>query len=446
MIEKRLQEVLLQRQWNHKKIVVAVSGGADSMVLAALLHRLGMTIAVAHCNFGLRQEESDGDEAMVKDWVAAKGIPFYVKRFDTRKQLEETGGNLQETARDLRYQWFEELRRELGFDLVATAHHSQDSVETMLINFFKGTGIAGMHGILPQQQKIIRPLLSFSKEELQQYASDQAIPWREDSSNLKDDYTRNAIRHQLLPAIEKIFPGSLDNLAGNTRRFAETELLYNQAIEGYRKKLLLQRNMDWYIPVLRLRHVAPLATVLWELLRPFGFSPAQAKEAEHLLDAETGRFVSARDYRIIRNRNFLIITPHQPRESTHILIAEGAGSVTTPGCSMTIRPAAFEAVGLDRLRALGKEEICVDSKQLRFPLVLRPWKTGDYFYPFGMNRKKKKVSRFLIEQKVPLHEKEKVWVLESDKKIVWVLGMRSDERFRVTEHTVNCCYFSVKPR
>lgn len=399
MIAKRLQEVLQQRQWNQKKIVVAVSGGADSMALAALLHQLGVTIVVAHCNFGLRHEESDGDEAMVKDWAGTKGIPFYVQQFNTRKQLEEAGGNLQETARDLRYQWFEQLRKELGFDLVATAHHSQDSVETMLINFFKGTGIAGMHGILPQQQKIIRPLLSFTKEELQQYASAQGIPWREDSSNLKDDYTRNAIRHQLLPVIEKIFPGSSGNLAGNTRRFAETELLYNQAIEGYRKKLLLQRNKDWYIPVLRLRHIAPLATVLWELVRPFGFSPAQAREVLHLLDAETGRFVSARDYRIIRNRNFLIITPHLPRESTHILIAEGAGSVTTPDYSMTMQPAVFNVSDLDKLKTLGKEELCVDSKQLQFPLVLRPWKTGDYFYPFGMSRKKKKVSRFLIEQK-----------------------------------------------
>jgi tRNA(Ile)-lysidine synthase len=444
MVAKRLLNILEHRQWHSKKIIVAVSGGADSMVLASLLLELGMTIAIAHCNFGLRQEESDGDEALVKAWADSRKIPLYVRRFDTRKQLEEHGGNLQETARELRYEWFEELRKETGFDLVATAHHSQDSVETMLINFFKGTGIAGMHGILPQQGSIIRPLLAFTKEELVQYAKTNNIPWREDSSNLKDDYTRNAIRHQLLPVIEKIFPGSLGNLAGNTIRFAETEQLYSQAIEGYRKKLLLQRNKDWYIPLLRLRHVVPLATVLWELVRPFGFSPAQAKEVLHLLDAETGKYIASRDYRIIRNRNFLIITPQQAIQSTHILIEEGEGGVAAPGFSLNARSIAYTPAEMDRIKNLGKHEICVDAKQLKFPLVLRPWKTGDYFYPLGMNRKKKKVSRFLIEQKTPLHEKENVWVLESNQKIVWVVGMRPDERFKVGGATEKCVYFSVK--
>ncbi len=446
MIAKRLQNILQERQWHLKKMVVAVSGGADSMVLAALLQQAGVSIAIAHCNFGLRGEESDGDEAMVAAWAAAQDIPFRVQRFDTKAQLASQGGNLQETARVLRYEWFEALRQEMGFDLIATAHHSQDSVETMLINFFKGTGIAGMHGILPQQNKIIRPLLTFTKEELQQFATEHQIPWREDSSNLKDDYTRNAIRHQLLPVIDKIFPGAADNLLGNTFRFAETEQLYNQAIEGYRKKLLLQRNKDWYIPVLRLRHVVPLATVLWELLRPFGFSPAQAKEVLHLLDAETGRYVAGNNYRIIRNRNFLIITPSQPLESTHILIEQGEEQIHYPDYGIHMKPAVMDATARERLKTLDRHEICVDATQLHFPLVLRPWKTGDYFYPFGMNRKKKKVSRFLIEQKVPLHEKEKVWVLESDKKIVWVIGMRADERFRIRESTVSGCYFSVKKR
>jgi tRNA(Ile)-lysidine synthase len=446
MIVKRLQDILREHRWHQKKIIVAVSGGADSMVLAAMLQQLDATIIIAHCNFGLRGKESDEDEAMVVAWAAAQGIPCRVQHFDTRAQLESKGGNLQETARELRYRWFEDLRQETGFDLIATAHHSQDSVETMLINFFKGTGIAGMHGILPQQQKIIRPLLTFTKEELQQYALEQGVPWREDSSNLKEDYTRNAVRHQLLPVIGKIFPGAPGNLLGNTIRFAETEQLYSQAIEGYRKKLLLQRNKDWYIPVLRLRHVVPLYTVLWELVRPFGFSPAQAREVQHLLEAETGRYVAARDFRIIRNRNFLIITPNQPQESTHILIEAGEGATNYHGHSLYIKSAMLDTAARERLKTLGRHEICVDAALLRFPLVLRPWKMGDYFYPFGMNRKKKKVSRFLIEQKVPLHEKEKVWVLESDKKIVWVVGMRADERFRVREATLGACYFSVKTR
>lgn len=433
------------QQWDNKKIIVAVSGGADSMVLAALLHDLQVNIAIAHCNFGLRGAESDGDEAMVRKWAEEKSIPFYVQKFETRKLLDEKGGNLQETARDLRYQWFETLRQQTGFDLIATAHHKQDSVETMLINFFKGTGIAGMHGILPQQNKIIRPLLPFTKEELLQTAKENNIPWREDSSNLKEDYTRNAIRHQLFPVIEKIFPQVLDNLSGNTVRFQGAELLYNEAVARYRKKLIEKRKNDWYIPILKLQHVVPLDTIVWELIKPFAFSPPQVKDVLHLLHAETGKYVSSADYRIIRNRNFLIITTQQQEASTHILIEEQDKKIVTPGFVLAIKHDDFHIADMDKIKALDKSMACLDRDKLKFPLVLRPWKTGDYFYPLGMNRKKKKVSRFLIEQKVPLHEKEKIWVLESGKKIAWVVGMRIDERFRITDPTKMCCYFSVKP-
>ncbi|WP_162903046.1 tRNA lysidine(34) synthetase TilS [Taibaiella koreensis] len=447
MILKRLQNIVAGQQWQHKKILVAVSGGLDSMTLALLLQQSGIAMAIAHCNFGLRGVESDADEALVRSWAAAMAIPVYVQQFDTPALLEAQGGNLQELARELRYGWFETLRQELGFDLVATAHHRQDSVETLLINFFRGTGITGLHGILPQQGKIIRPLLAFTRAELEQYAREQELVWREDSSNSKDDYTRNAVRQHLLPAIEKIFPRAVDQLAGNTLRLREAELLYQESIERYRKKLIGQRGQDWYLPVLKLRQVQPLATILWELVKSFGFHAAQLTDILHLLDAESGRYVAAPDYRIIRNRNFLIITAQQAEASTHILIEAGEASVDAPGYTLTVRTNTFGGEEeMAAIRKLEPEQLCVDAGMLHFPLVLRPWKTGDYFYPLGKLRKKKKVSRYLIEQKVPLHEKEKVWVLESNKKIVWVVGRRADDRFRVTEQTVNCCYFSVKPR
>jgi tRNA(Ile)-lysidine synthase len=442
-MHETLQTICESRHWNGKKIIVAVSGGVDSMVLAALLHNIAGEIIVAHCNFGLRNEESDGDEKLVVDWTAQNNIRCFVQHFDTRKILDDEGGNLQETARDLRYQWFEQLRKEQNFDLIATAHHKQDSVETMLANFMKGTGISGMHGILPQQGKIIRPLLSFIKADLQQFATQQSIPWRDDSSNAKDEYLRNAIRQRLIPVMESLVPNVVENLAANTLRFAEVELLYSQSIEKYRKKLIEQRKKDWYIPILKLKHVQPLNTILWELIKPFGFSAAQLPDVLHLLDAETGRFVSAADFRIIHNRNFLIITATHKEESTHILIHEEDRKIDAPGFSIDIKPAAFTASDMEHIKRMPETEACIDLATLQFPFVLRPWKTGDYFYPLGMNRKKKKVSRFLIEQKVPLHEKEKVWVLESDKRIVWVVGMRPDDRFKITNRTVNCLYFSV---
>jgi tRNA(Ile)-lysidine synthase len=442
-MQEKLQAILSEQQWVRKKIIVAVSAGSDSMALSALLKNAGVTIIIAHCNFGLRGAESDDDEALVCQWAKANEVPFFVQKFDTKRILEDEGGNLQETARNLRYIWFEQLRKEQGFDLIATAHHKQDSVETMLINFLKGTGISGMHGILPQQNKIIRPLLSFTKEEIQAFAQQHNIPWREDSSNTKDQYTRNAIRHKLFPVITQIFPQALENLAGNTTRFREAEMLYNESVERYRKKLIEKRNNDWYIPILKLKHVTPLSTILWELIRPFEFNPAQLKDVVHLIEAETGKYVSSSAFRIIRNRDFLIITALQQQESTHILVEEGDSKVETPGFTLLIKEASYKASDMGKIRQLSKEEVCLDADTLQFPLVLRPWKTGDYFYPMGMNRKKKKVSRFLIEQKVPLHEKEQVWVLESGKRIAWVIGMRPDDRFKISAQTVKSLYFSV---
>jgi len=445
MIAEQLRSIMSRHRWDDKKIIVAVSGGADSMVLAALLHRCGAPILLAHCNFRLRGAESDGDEALVREWAGSQALPLEVRHFDTRRLLEERGGNLQELARELRYSWFEQLRREHGYELIATAHHRQDGVETMLINFFKGTGIAGMHGILPRQGRLIRPLLSFSKEELVAYAEQNGIPWREDSSNRKDDYTRNAVRHQLLPLAEKLFPNAVANLAGNIQRFAEAELLYREAVERYRRKLIEQRKNDWYIPVLKLQHVRPLDTILLELLLPFGFTAAQLKDARGLLQAESGRYLASATHRLIRDRNFLILTALESGQSNHILVAADDKRAEAPGFGLDIRYRAARP-DIQELKKLQPHELCVDSRLLRFPLILRPWKTGDYFYPLGMGRKKKKVSRYLIGEKVPLHEKEKIWVLESDRKIVWVVGMRPDERFRITEKTADCYFFSVKPR
>ncbi|HET8573118.1 MAG TPA: tRNA lysidine(34) synthetase TilS [Edaphocola sp.] len=418
--------------WSQKKIIVALSGGLDSMCLAALLHGLGISLVLAHCNFGLRGEESDGDEHLVRAWAGKMNIPLYVQRFNVPQILEEHGGNMEEIARSLRYDWFERLRQTLGFDLIATAHHQQDNVETLLMNFFRGTGITGLHGILPQQGKIIRPLLTFEKEALKQYALGNAIPWREDSSNKDINYLRNAIRQQLWPEIERVFPQARQALHGNTDRFREAEMLYREAIDSHRKRLLEQRQKDWYIPILKLRRIPALKTVLFELLKPFGFTSGQMPGILHLLDAEPGKWIASGAYRLWKDRNFLIITAIEICQSTLIKIdfQQQEQKIEWTGGLLSITPLTPETrVGQWERKNDGEEFLALSEPD--FPLILRPVREGDYFYPLGMNRKKKKLGRFLRDQKVPLSQKPDIWVLESRHRIAWVLGHRIDERFKV---------------
>lgn len=443
MLEQEFLKNIIARQWRNCKIILAVSGGVDSMAMAQLMWRArdhfsrtpegiaGFDIVVAHCNFQLRGGDSDKDADLVREWCAKNDVAFYQKAFETKSIIRSEGGSVQVVARKLRYTWFEELRKELAFDCIATAHHQQDSVETLLMNFFTGTGIAGLHGILPEQKRIIRPVLSFKKEALNQYALEKAVAWREDTSNQKGDYLRNKVRLELLPRIASIFPNVVQNLYQNSLRFGEAEQLYQQAIKRYRKKLLEQRGKDHYIPLRKLVHCEPLPTITYELLKPFGLSPAQLPDALQLIHSDTGRYLDIGEYRLLKDRNFFIITALETKKSECILIEEDTRQIENSSFRLKIKPTK-QLPGAGQILP---EDAFVDAAYLNFPLYARPWREGDYFYPFGMGMKKKKVKKLLIDLKMPLHEKEKVWVIESNKKIVWVCGIRSDERFRVQAKT-----------
>lgn len=415
---------------NEQSVLLAVSGGVDSMAMASLFLQSNIPFAVGHCNFQLRGEEADKDELLVKSWCEQNGINFYNTRFDTKAKVEEWKKGVQETARILRYEWLENTRKEHGYSYIATAHHANDNAETLLMNLFKGTGISGLHGIKPINGRIIRPLLFAQKQEIAAYVKEANVPYRDDASNASDKYRRNDVRLNVIPAIEKSFPGVITNLNNSIRRFTEAEMLYNKAIEQERKKLLELRGKDYYIPVKKLEKRKPLHTICYELFLPFGFVSGQVNDIISLLSSESGHYVSSSTHRVIRNRDFLIITVFDTRETGLIAI--------------DAIPTTFQAGGRefrfqykDKPSTISTDETiaCINLSKLEQPLLLRKWKQGDYFYPLGMGMKKKKLSKFMVDKKIPLHEKENVWVLESNKRIVWVVGMRLDERFKVTPST-----------
>lgn len=428
-------------------LIIAVSGGVDSVVLCELCHKAGYSFKIAHCNFQLRGEESERDEQFVRKLAEQYGVEIFVKRFDTEKVAAERKTGIQETARELRYFWFVELwgeefaknNKRLYF---ITAHHANDNVETMLMNFFKGTGINGLKAILPKDPHyLVRPLLFAKKEEILQYAEDNKIRYVEDSSNASDKYTRNYFRNQLIPAVQKVFPNVEDNLIHNLERFRDINALYNQAIDNYKKYLLIQKGDEVHIPALKLLKSDPLHTIVYEIIKDYGFTSHQVEDVINLLKSESGKYVQSHTHRIIKNRAWLIITSIRGVLSEHILIEDNEKPVFFPDGQIVVKKRSTS----NGQPTTDSSTATLDAKDIKFPLLLRKWQQGDYFYPLGMNRKKKKLSKFFIDQKLSISDKEKVWVLESDKKILWVVGMRIDERFKINDKTKDVLKIEVNP-
>ena len=448
-------------------LLLAVSGGVDSVVLCELCQQAGYDFVIAHCNFKLRGEESNRDETFVKALGEKYNKLVLVKCFETDEYARQNKVSIQVAARELRYAWFFELvgSRESIVDSqftepgltpdasrltakssrlptkILTAHHLDDNIETLLMNFFKGTGIAGLRGMLPNQGKIVRPLLFEKKETLQQFAIENKLSWMEDSSNQSDKYSRNYFRNQFIPILKNIYPAAENNLAHNLQRFRDIELLYQQAIDLHKKKLLEHKGNEIHIPVLKLKKARPQISVVYEIIRDFGFSADQAIEAIGLLNSETGKYIQSATHRIIKNRNWLVISPVNSLDAATILIENGEKKVL------------FEA-GILKLNSMTGDhnkipnsgsgaEAFLDAREIVFPLLLRKWKTGDYFYPLGM-QKKKKLARFFIDQKLSKTDKEKIWVLESNKKIIWIPGLRIDDRFKLTPGTRSILHLQLE--
>jgi tRNA(Ile)-lysidine synthase len=409
--------------------LITVSGGVDSVVLAHICKQLGFSFVIVHCNFQLRGEASDGDENFVQALAKALDVPFYCKRFDTLSYKKNQGVGTQVAARTLRYDYFAELAESVAEEhkckvKILTAHHQDDNVETSLMYMFRGSGIKGFTGIAVKNGIIERPLLFASKTEIKEFAGVNNIAYREDASNASDDYSRNFIRNKILPTIEEQFPDVKQMLVKDIELFQDVNRIYQIGIQKKIKSLVKYESGSIKIPVLRLEKMEAGKACLHEILQPLGFTAAQEIEVWQLCQSETGKYVIGKHHRVIRNRNWLVIVPSVVEEANQIVIESANESVNFAHGTLTLQTT-------DDVRIIADKQIALlDSRLLKFPLILRKWQQGDYFYPLGMN-KKKKLSRFFIDEKLALHEKENVWVLESDGKIIWIVGSRIDDRFKM---------------
>jgi len=423
------------------QLFLACSGGVDSVVLAHLLKSTGVQFEILHCNFNLRGPESNRDEEFVRALAVKLGCSLQVKSFDTKSEMQQLGKGVQETARMLRYTWFHEVINIIDIkgakSWLLTAHHQDDQVETIAMNFFRGTGIAGFHGILEKSNQLIRPLLLFTREEILEYAASQQISWVEDRTNADVHYTRNLFRHTILPEIKNIFPEAEKNIINTAKRLSEVEFLYRKQVDKISSGLLEKNGNGFKVPVKKLMITEPLDTILYELFKTFGFSVEQSYELKKLFNAPTGKFIQSQSHRVLKNRDWYLIDAIHTAEPEIKVVEEGRSNISFDGGVLHLKTIAG-----DPKTTANSNHAFIDTRHLVYPLLLRPWKAGDYFYPLGM-KKKKKIARFLSDLKLSKNEKDNQWVLESDKKIIWVVGRRIDDRVKVTPGTANVLFIEL---
>jgi tRNA(Ile)-lysidine synthase len=412
------------------RFMLAVSGGVDSVVLCELAQRAGLNFFIGHCNFGLRGAESERDENFVRTLGEKYGVEVVVKKFDTASYAEENKKSIQEAARDLRYQWFLQIRDERKFEYTLLAHHANDNIETVLMNFFRGTGLDGLTGmpVFAAYGNCLRPMLPFKREEIEIFARENNLQWVEDSSNASNKYTRNFFRNEIIPSIKKAYPQVEQNLLDNINRFEKTNLLYRTLVSQLKEKLCQYDKGEIRIPVKELMRWQG-TSFIYELFREYGFGEKQVEEITRLASSPSGRYMENEMYQLIRHRNWLIVAPKFVATDM-VAIEKEITFVRFQSGKLELKLVDKEKFRLDKSEKVAQ----LDAKNIEFPLLLRKWKQGDYFYPLGM-RKKKKLARFFIDQKLSKNKKEDVWVMESNQRIVWVVGLRIDDRFKITEAT-----------
>jgi tRNA(Ile)-lysidine synthase len=418
-----------------EKILLAVSGGIDSMVMLHLFFRSGIQAGIAHCNFHLREKESDDDEAFVKQWAEVHDMPFFSKDFDTKHYAATQGVSTQMAARTLRYHWFSEHLDTYGYDKVAVAHHADDNVETVLLNLIRGTGLKGVCGITPANNRLIRPLLFATRAQISRYATDNGIAYREDRSNQSDDYTRNYIRHHITPGLKTLNPSLADTFRHNSEYLAQACCLLNDMVKKNKAAWCVRRHNEWHIDIKALQQTAAPDFLLFELLQDFGFNGTQTTNMAKALEEQPGKRFFSPTHELVKDRDSLIIClKSEPEQAANqIFEIQITDKHLTHPVDLTLEQRQNHHTAL---LPQDKHIACLDAGKLRFPLTVRLWQKGDAFVPLGM-KGKKKLSDFFIDYKMPLPHKRKQWVILSGDDIVWLVGQRLDERYKVTPQTQN---------
>lgn len=427
------------------KILLTVSGGIDSVSMCELFFKAGFKFGIAHCNFQLRGAESDVDESFVEELAEKYNAQLHSVTFDTSSYSKKNKLSIQQAARELRYNWFEEIRSQYKYNFIATAHHRDDSIETFFINLIRGTGISGLHGILPKQGTIIRPLLFMSKDEILAFSKNNKLKHREDSSNASDKYLRNKIRLQLIPLLKELNPKINQTIIDEIKRFSNVEKIYKKEISAKQKKIVSEDLHSSRISIKELNRLNPVEPYLFEFLHPLGFNASTIEEIVFSLNEQSGKQFFSSTHRLIKDREHLIVED---------IIKKKINSSAHKNKSYPVKKnqKSLKAADLKMSFSLKKTQehllktslncANIDYDKLIFPLEIRKWKKGDSFYPLGM-KGKKKLSDFFIDKKLSLIQKETIWLLTSENKIVWIIGLRIDERFKITDKTTKI-YFAER--
>lgn len=440
---KRIEHFILSNQLFDKEnfVLVGVSGGADSVFLLHCLVQLGYKCKVAHCNFHLRGEESNRDERFVENMAKKLQLDYFKVDFDTVGFAQSEKISIEMSARKLRYDWFEKTAVENNCSVIAVAHHADDSIETMLLNLIRGTGIKGLTGIVAKRENIVRPLLCCTRNEIEKLLKEENIDFVQDSTNAENDFTRNKIRNLILPLFETINPSYRQSLSNAMHIFQETEAIYSEKINEIIPSISFYKDECLYIDIQKLQKYRYVSSLLFELLSPFGFNQNQLKDIVEALEKESGLQFFSTTHRLLKDRDFLIVCT---------LNNEKSEKIEHSICQIEELSAEnihlkLNLLSVDKNFKLSKSEnkIHIDFDKIKFPLIVRKWKLGDSFFPLGM-KNKKKLSDFFIDEKLNQIEKENCWLLTSDEKIVWIVGKRIDNRFRITTKTQRVLEISIK--